>query len=61
MPRSRLLLILNIVGNARRASYNMTEIEININKYAQNKLTYSEMMDSFDQHDLIMQKEIREF
>lgn len=37
----------------------MTEIEININKYAQNKLTDSEIMDWFDQFDLTNQKEIR--
>ena len=38
----------------------MAEIEININKYAKNKLTYSEMMGCFDQHDLIKPKEIRD-
>ena len=38
----------------------MTEIEININKYAQNKLTDSEIMDWFDQFDLTVQKEIRD-
>ncbi|MBS2101136.1 DUF5958 family protein [Carboxylicivirga linearis] len=38
----------------------MTEIEININKYAQNKLTDSEMLDWFDQFDLTGQKEIRD-
>ncbi len=48
-----------VVGNAK-ASCKMTEIEININKYAQNKLTDSEIMDWFDQFDLIGQKEIRD-
>ena len=38
----------------------MTEIEININKYAQNKLTDFEIMDWFDQFDLTEQKEIRD-
>ncbi len=38
----------------------MTEIEININKYAQNKLTNSEIMDWFDQFDLSSQKETRD-
>lgn len=38
----------------------MTEIEININKYAQNKLTYSEIMDWIEQFDLERQKEIRD-
>lgn len=38
----------------------MTEIEININKYAQNILTDSEIMDWFDQFDLLGQKEIRD-
>ena len=38
----------------------MTEIEININKYAQNKLTDSEILDWFDQFDLTRQKEIRD-
>ncbi len=38
----------------------MTEIEIKINKYAQNKLTYSEMLDWFEQFDLSLQKEIRD-
>jgi hypothetical protein len=48
------------VGNAKRASCIMTEIEININKYAQNKLTDSEILDWFDQFDLTRQKEIRD-
>ncbi|MGV8826817.1 MAG: DUF5958 family protein [Breznakibacter sp.] len=38
----------------------MTEIEININKYAQYKLTDSEIMDWFDQFDLSGQKGIRD-
>jgi len=38
----------------------MTEIEININKYAQNKLTDSEIMAWFDKFDLSAQKEIRD-
>lgn len=38
----------------------MTEIEININKYAQNKLTESNILDWFDQFDLTRQKEIRD-
>ncbi|WP_289056225.1 DUF5958 family protein [Carboxylicivirga marina] len=38
----------------------MTDIEININKYAQNKLTDFEIMNWFDKFDLIGQKEIRD-
>jgi hypothetical protein len=38
----------------------MTEIELNINKFAQNKLTDSEILDWFDQFDLTGQKEIRD-
>ncbi|REE78719.1 hypothetical protein BX611_3013 [Lutibacter oceani] len=38
----------------------MTEIEININKYAQNELSDSEILDWFDQFDLAEQKEIRD-
>jgi len=38
----------------------MTDIEININKYAQNKLTDSEIMDWFDHFDLSAQKEVRD-
>ncbi len=38
----------------------MTEIEININKYAQDKLSDSEIMDWFDRFDLTAQKEIRD-
>lgn len=38
----------------------MTEIEIHINKYVQNKLTDSEIMDCFDQLDLTKQNEIRD-
>lgn len=38
----------------------MTEIEININKYAQNKFTDSEILDWFDQFDFTRQKEIRD-
>ena len=38
----------------------MTEIEININKYAQNRLTDSEIMEWFDQFDLSRQKEARD-
>lgn len=38
----------------------MTEIEIYINRYAQNKLTDSEILDWFDQFDLKGQKEIRD-
>ncbi len=38
----------------------MTEIEVNINKYAQNKLTDSEILDWCDQFDLKGQKEIRD-
>ncbi|TLX76541.1 hypothetical protein E9993_06535 [Labilibacter sediminis] len=37
----------------------MKEVEININRYAQNKLTDSEMLNWFDRFDLSMQKEIR--
>ncbi|WP_200978304.1 DUF5958 family protein [Echinicola sp. 20G] len=38
----------------------MTEIERNINKYAQNKLNDSEILDWFSQFDLSGQKEIRD-
>ncbi|MCT4665303.1 MAG: DUF5958 family protein [Flavobacteriales bacterium] len=38
----------------------MTEIEVNINKYAQDKLSDSEIMDWFDQFDLSAQKGIRD-
>lgn len=38
----------------------MTDIEININKYAQNKLTDSEIMDWFDHFDLSGQKVVRD-
>ncbi|PKQ60317.1 hypothetical protein BZG02_19900 [Labilibaculum filiforme] len=38
----------------------MTDIELNINKYAQNKLTDTDIMDWFDQLDLSSQKEIRD-
>ena len=48
------------MGNAEKESYTMTEIEININKYAQNKLTDSQVMDWFDQFDTNKQKEIRD-
>jgi hypothetical protein len=44
----------------KRTSYIMTDIEININKYAQNKLTDSKIMEWFDQFDLTGQKEIRD-
>jgi hypothetical protein len=37
----------------------MIEIEININKYAQNRLTDSEIMDWFDQFDMQKKKEIQ--
>lgn len=37
----------------------MTDIEININKYAQNRLTDSEIMDWFDQFDMQKKKEIQ--
>lgn len=37
----------------------MTDIEININKYAQNKLTDSEIMDWFDKFDMQKMKEIQ--
>jgi hypothetical protein len=48
------------VGNARKTTIRMTEIELNINKFAQNKLTDSEILDWFDQFDLTGQKEIRD-
>jgi len=38
----------------------MTEIEININKYAQDKLTDSLIMEWFDSFELSKQKEIRD-
>ena len=38
----------------------MTKIEINIDKYAQNKLTHSQIMDWFDEFDSNRQKEIRD-
>lgn len=38
----------------------MTEIEININKYAQDKLNDSEIMGWFDRFELSKQKEIRD-
>ncbi|WP_321281236.1 DUF5958 family protein [Marinifilum fragile] len=38
----------------------MTEIEIYINKYAQDKLTDSEIMEWFDSFELSKQKEIRD-
>ena len=47
------------MGNAQRRC-EMTDIELNINLYAQNKLTDSEIMDWFDQFDLSAQKEIRD-
>ena len=37
----------------------MIEIEININNYAQNRLTDSEIMDWFDQFDMQKKKEIQ--
>jgi hypothetical protein len=37
----------------------MTDIEININKYAQNRLTDSEIMDWFDQFEIQKKKEIQ--
>ena len=43
----------------KRTSYIMTDIEININKYAQNRLTDSEIMDWFDQFDIQKKKEIQ--
>jgi len=38
----------------------MTEIEININKYAQDKLTDSEIMEWFDRFEFSQKKEIRD-
>lgn len=38
----------------------MTDIEININKHAQNKLTDTEIMNWFDQFELTEQKKIRD-
>lgn len=46
--------------NAKRASFIMTTIEININGYAQNKLSHSQIMDWFDQFSLTKQKDIRD-
>ncbi len=38
----------------------MTEIEININKYAKESLTHTEIMDWFDMFDLSQKREIQE-
>jgi len=54
------LLYETVVGNASNAKNRMTDIEININKYSQNKLTVSEIMDWFDKFDLSLQSEIRD-
>jgi hypothetical protein len=54
-------LQVTVVGNARKTfDARMTEIEININKYAQDKLTASEIMEWFDRFELSKQKEIRD-
>ncbi len=45
---------------AKMDSYIMTDIEININKYAQNILTNSDIMDWYDQFDLPKKMEIQE-